>query len=179
MKSIPYTTRTLAIAKRRKSLSAISGRFTSLRLVVCFTTPYKKNRTSSANPIACNDPWILCMMLQIVPPRKVSGSWVSRFQISPSLSAHVRRAFSKLSNTPSNEYHLLQIRKASIMDASLGSFNPQEHCRSLHTLRALYSSEHSSLGNAGHYLRRSSGHTDIRHRSKGKCLQNGSSGSIR
>ena len=52
-----------------------------------------------------------CYMLQIVPPRKVSGSWVSRFQISPSLSAHVRRAFSKLSNTPSNEYHLLQIKK--------------------------------------------------------------------
>ena len=30
---IPYTTRTLAMAKRRKSLKAISGRFTSRRLV--------------------------------------------------------------------------------------------------------------------------------------------------
>lgn len=69
-----YTTRTLAIANLRNRRSAISGRFTSRRLVVCLITPYKKNRTSSANPIACKDPCILRMIFQIVPPRKVSGS---------------------------------------------------------------------------------------------------------
>jgi len=70
IKSIPYTTKPLAIANRINSFKADSGLLISVRFAQDFATPYTKKRTKSANPIARSASWIFTMICQIPPPLK-------------------------------------------------------------------------------------------------------------
>ena len=87
--SSPYVTTPFDMANLRNSLRACSGRLTSSRLELVFIIPTRKNRTTSASPIACMAPFTVRITFHMPPPLKLAGEIVSSFQTSASLSFQV------------------------------------------------------------------------------------------
>ena len=82
---------------------------TSAKLPQVLTTPTRKNNTSSAYPIACNEPWIFWITVHIVPPLKVSGDCVMSCHISAGFPFQVSSAFCRFCTTQLSDtgWHLL------------------------------------------------------------------------
>lgn len=87
------------MAKRIKSFSACSGRFTSSRLALVLAIPTRKNKTSRASPMACTAPLMFRITFQIPPPLNDSGDMVRSCQTSASFSFHVFSAFWRFCTT--------------------------------------------------------------------------------
>ena len=87
--SMPYMMAPCARANRIKAFRACSGFFISVKLPQVLTIPAAKNKTSNPYPMAVSAPLIPVMTLQISPPLKDSGLWVSSVQISASFSFQV------------------------------------------------------------------------------------------
>ena len=89
---MPYIMAPCARANRIKAFRACSGFFMSVKLPQVLTIPAAKNKTNSPYPMAVSAPLIPVMTLQISPPLKDSGLWVSSVQISASFSFQVFNA---------------------------------------------------------------------------------------
>ena len=78
--------RYFAIAKRMKTLTAVSGFLSSAKLPQVLMTPTVKNKTSRAVPIAPKTPLIEVITLQMPPPLKFCGDVVRMAHIFSSIS---------------------------------------------------------------------------------------------
>ena len=88
-----------AIANLMNSFSACSGLLISVRLPQVFTTPTRKNKTSSASPIALTAPLIWMITCHMPPPLKLCGDMVSSDHTSAILLFHVSSAFCRFCTT--------------------------------------------------------------------------------
>ena len=93
IRSIPYVTTPLAMANLINSFSACSGLLTSVRLPHVFTTPTRKNKTSSARPMPFTAPLICAITCHMPPPLKDCGDMVSNDHTSAIFVFHVSSAF--------------------------------------------------------------------------------------
>ncbi|MBR4358013.1 MAG: hypothetical protein IKQ00_08805 [Butyrivibrio sp.] len=81
----PLSINALAITKRTKTFTAVSGLLSSAKLPQVLTTPTVKKRTRRAVPIAPRTPFMVVIMLQMPPPLKFCGEVVRMDHILSSM----------------------------------------------------------------------------------------------